>query len=149
LVSHDRDFMDNVVTGTLAFEGHGQVREYVGGYQDWIRQGGKFDFSEQPVATVNTTVSDATVIDAQATALAPLVSTMQKKLSYKEKRELEELPKLIEGLEAEQEQLREEASSAGFYQQDHQLTSTHVEKMAAVNEKLETCFERWVELSDE
>lgn len=149
LVSHDRDFMDNVVTGTLAFEGHGQVREYIGGYKDWVRQGGAFDFSDAPIEKSKAAVVAVKSTDTKAQELAPVSTTTQKKLSYKERLELEGLPKLIEALEAEQELLRATASSADFYQQDHQLTSLHTEKMAEVNAKLEQCVERWVELSDD
>ncbi|MFT5692625.1 MAG: ATP-binding cassette subfamily F protein uup [Oceanicoccus sp.] len=149
LVSHDRDFMDNVVTGTLAFEGHGKVREYVGGYKDWVRQGGAFDFSEDPAAKSNTVAPGEKSKALEVKELAPTESKTQKKLSYKERSELNELPKLIETLEAEQEQLREKASATDFYQQDHQVTSLHTEKMADVNTQLEKCYERWVELSDD
>ncbi len=143
LVSHDRDFMDNVVTSTLAFEGQGVVREYVGGYQDWIRQGGRF-IGEAEVAAEK--LSAATATKPAEVKAAP---GKTKKLNFKEQRELEELPGLIESLEQQQKALEEEATAADFYQQDRQLVSDKLEQLAAATTQLEHCYERWVELSDE
>src|SRR5690606_14371345 len=94
LVSHDRDFLDNVVTSTLVLEGDGRLGEYVGGYTDWLRQ------RPAPGAT---TATAATAAARPAPAPAPPAATTppRRKLSYKEARELEQLPALIERLEAE------------------------------------------------
>jgi len=143
LVSHDRDFMDNVVTGTLAFEGHGKVIEYVGGYQDWLRQGGKFDFSDKLTGRV------ASVQTPEPAPVAAPLTTDKRKLSYKEQRELKELPELIESLEEQQQQLQQVAAAADFYQQSHEITSAHVQQLAKVSTELEQRVERWVELSDD
>src|SRR5690606_29230908 len=92
LVSHDRDFLDNVVTSTLVLEGDGRLGEYVGGYTDWLRQ------RPAPGATTATTVA-ARPVPAHAPPAA--ATPPRRKLSYKEARELEQLPALIERLEAE------------------------------------------------
>ncbi|MFT5579701.1 MAG: ATP-binding cassette subfamily F protein uup [Paraglaciecola psychrophila] len=142
LVSHDRDFMDNVVTGTLAFEGHGKVLEYVGGYQDWLRQGGQFDFSDKLTGRVAS-------VPAPVPSVAPAVATSNtRKLSYKEQRELELLPNQIEVLEGQQQQLQEQAAAADFYQQTHEVTTGHMQQLAKLSTELELCVERWVELSE-
>ncbi len=149
LVSHDREFMDNVVTSTLAFEGNGVVKEYVGGYQDWLRQGGKFsvksitsaekDTAEVKVEKSITTISKTTVEK----------KTSSKKLSYKDQRELDSLPVEIEKLEQQQETLQKETSEADFFQQEHAVVNKKLEELAAVTEKLEACYERWLELSEQ
>src|SRR5690606_1787915 len=89
LVSHDRDFLDNVVTGTLALEGDGRLGDYVGGYSDWLRQ--------RPAATVTPAVEKPAA--KPATPVAPPPPAAKKKLSYKDQRELEQLPGRIEQLE--------------------------------------------------
>ncbi len=143
LVSHDRDFMDNVVTGTLAFEGNGQVKEYVGGYQDWLRQGGRF------TTVQNDAKKPAEFVSTPAVNPAPADNKPAKKLSYKDQRELEALPVQIETLEQQQESLTVETTAADFYQQDHSLVTERLEALAAVTNELEACYERWIELSEE
>ena len=112
IVSHDRTFLDNVVTSTLVFEGDGKVGEYVGGYSDWLRQ--RKETLTERVKPVS---------DEQKKA-KPVKKAMQgeknkpQKLSYKEQRELEELPARIESLESEQAELHSTTSSSEFYQQD-------------------------------
>ncbi|MFA7620110.1 MAG: ATP-binding cassette domain-containing protein, partial [Thiohalomonadaceae bacterium] len=108
LVSHDRAFLDHVVTSTLAFEGEGVVREYVGGYSDWVRQ--------RPVKAVVPKRSEPKPQPA-----APTAEQRQKprKLSYKDQRELEQLPSRIEALEAELVELHQRLSDPAFYQQPH------------------------------
>ena len=137
LVSHDRAFMDNVISSSLAFEGRGKVREYVGGYQDWIRQGGSFN--------------DEVVVDSKAPdkiAVVPAQPAKQQKTSYKLQRELTELPGKIEKLEQQQAGLEEELAAKGFYQQEQSLVNQRLAALAAVNEQLESCYARWIELSD-
>lgn len=141
LVSHDRDFMDNVVTSTLAFEGNACVREYVGGYKDWLRQGGGFNkiAPATPSATSNTREAPSSDLDSGSPA---------RKLGYKEKRELETLPSMIETLEQQQAELQKETEQADFYQQDHQQVNDKLEQLAAVSSELEHHYERWLELSE-
>ena len=137
LVSHDREFMDNVVSSTLVFNGNGRVDEYVGGYHDWLRQSGGFIKEETPVEKVK---------EEPAPAVA---KTKAKKLSYKLQRELDELPDLIERLEGEQEALQQEAADPAFYQQDQASVSQKLEQLAKVDEQLQTAYDRWVELSED
>ena len=150
LVSHDRDFMDNVVTGTLAFEGNGTVREYVGGYRDWLRQGGSF---AQHAAVDRKPAPDNSRGDGDIPPDAkPLggkgKKSGYKKLSYNDQRDLEALPERIESLEQQQAQLQQETAAADFYRQDHSRVNEKLAALAAVSAELEECYERWVVLSD-
>lgn len=139
LVSHDREFVDNVATSTLAFEGRGVVREYVGGYRDWLRQGGRFDAAP---ATGNSAETPA------PKPREPQTKARTGKLSYKDQRELDGLPQRIEQLEAEQRALQEETAEPEFYQCDKTVVSVTLEKLVRVSEELEACYERWLKLSD-
>ena len=141
LVSHDREFMDNVVTSSLAFEGRGVVREYVGGYQDWIRQGGHFSAEEPLNVSENTNASSGESTSKQAPG--------RKKLSYKLQRELEALPETIEQLENQQQQLQTVIADPDFYQQDHEQVSSILSELAKVESDLDAALERWMELSEE
>ena len=133
LVSHDRAFLDNVVTSTLVFEGAGVIGEYVGGYSDWLRHK---TAAEKP-ARKNNTASTVKVAPGQA------VSEKPEKLSYKDQRELDALPGKIEKLEAEQTQLQATMGESDFYQQSHEQVTVILERMQAVEEELEVCFGRW------
>ncbi len=136
LVSHDRSFLDNVVTSTLVFEGEGRLREYVGGYQDWLQQR-----VERPVSKAE---------DRMETKPRPPASTApekkSRKLSYKEQRELDSLPGKIEALEAEQESLQEKISDAGFYQQDKSIIVDTLQRIETLQQELEQAYQRWEEL---
>jgi ATP-binding cassette subfamily F protein uup len=125
LVSHDRAFMDNVVTTTFAFEGNGSVREYVGGYQDWLRQ--RPAPAPQPVAPRAATQRPS--VPAEGRAAAPATS---KKLSYKEQRELEALPSEIESLEAEEQALNARIAGPEFYKEGHEAIDAALARLAAV-----------------
>ena len=145
LVSHDRDFMDNVVTSTLAFEGRGIVREYVGGYQDWVRQGGVFSKLPAEISKDNQSKHD----DSQSMPNAPVEEKKsQRKLAYKEQKELEALPVIIEKLESRQAKLQEDVSAPDFYQQAQSLVADRLDDLAKVTSELENGYERWVELSE-
>ena len=135
LVSHDREFMDNVVTSTFAFSGDGIINEYVGGYSDWERQrplGDKQQQSVKPAAPVT------------PVAAAPVAK--KKKLSYREQQELEQLPSRIEALEQQQEALTAKVSDAAFYQQDSGTVEKTLKELDQVTKELDTCIERWDEL---
>lgn len=155
LVSHDRTFMDNVVTSVLAFEGEGRVREYVGGYSDWVRQGGKLPPApwDAPVATksaraaqVETSTASASseqLKEAQAKAESAKKSV---KLSYKLQRELDGLPAEIEKLEAKVADIEAEIAEPVFYQQPSTVVTAKLEALGAVQGELENAMERWMEL---
>lgn len=134
LVSHDRTFLDNVVTSTLVFEGQGSVGDYVGGYEDWLRQ------RKQPMAAP-TAAKDK---PAPAKQTKPEAKTAPKqKLAYKEQRELAALPERIEALEAEQQTLEARISQPDFYQQDKDEIKRTLERLEAIRAELETAFARW------
>ena len=134
LVSHDRAFLDNVVTSTLVFERAGVIGEYVGGYSDWLRQKKLAD--EKPPGKDNNGSSTKG-------KPAPVVTAKSGKLSYKDQRELDTLPGKIEKLEAEQRQLQATIGEAGFYQQSHEQVNETLERMQAVEESLGICYGRW------
>jgi ATP-binding cassette subfamily F protein uup len=133
LVTHDRVFLDNVVTSTLVFESEGRVREYVGGYEDWLQQ--------------------------RAPALAPAISRervepraaverppSRRKLSYNEEREFEQLPARIEALEAEQRKLSAAVSHPEFYREPAETIRTKLSRLEALPEELLQAYSRWHDL---
>ncbi|MGQ9425157.1 ATP-binding cassette domain-containing protein [Gilvimarinus sp. F26214L] len=133
LVSHDRSFIDNVVTSTFAFEGDGVVNEYVGGYEDWLRQRpepGKAEKAGKPRNPVE----------------KPKPAPAPKKLSYKLQRELEQLPQQIEQKETAVAELEGKIADPGFYQQDQTAMDTTFKELAALQSELEVLYARWEEL---
>jgi len=135
LVSHDRAFLDNVITRSLVFEGDGVIGEFVGGYSDWLAQ--KDD--DKPVSQVRSP-------QVVGSAEQPAATTKPKKLSYKDQRELDDLPKQIEALDAEQAQIQEVIGAPGFYQQDNEKVAATLARLEEVGEALEACYSRWEEL---
>ena len=146
LVSHDRAFLDNVVTSSLVFEGHGNVREYVGGYADWLRQGGKVELLAEWGDDVVEPVESAGIEPEPAKA-APS-PTPKAKLSYKLQRELDALPALLEKLEAELEALQQQVNDPEFYLQPHEQTAPVLASMESKQSELDQALERWAELED-
>jgi ATP-binding cassette subfamily F protein uup len=148
LVSHDRAFMDNVVTGVLAFEGDGVVREYVGGYSDWVRQGGKLPPAPWEGAArqqVEPTAKPMEKAPVSAAASAP-AAKKPAKLSYKLQRELDALPAEIERLEAEVAEFEARVGDPAFYQQDAGVVSEVLQAMSDKQAELDAAMERWMEL---
>ncbi len=141
LVSHDRTFLDNVVTSTIVFEGDGQVGEYVGGYADWLRQ------RKQPVQEMQNTHSPVKSVKNENTP-KDKPAKPKIKLSYKEQRELEELPGMIETMEAEQLELEQEVSKGEFYQQDKDIISSSLARLDRIRNDLEQAYLRWQELDN-
>jgi ATP-binding cassette subfamily F protein uup len=135
LVSHDRTFLDNVVTSTLVFEGEGKIGEYAGGYEDWKRQRLPRSLKELP--------KNPDVRRDIAVVVAEKPNHKNRKLSYKEQRELDALPKKIEALEAEQAQLSTRMGEADFYRQTGDKIATAVQRLERVKEDLEVCYARW------
>lgn len=154
LVSHDREFLDNVVTSTLVFEGEGRVAEYVGGYTDWLRQKARANNAsannKSPV-TANGAANSAEPKIAVANSAAPNVATANKgiKLSYKLQRELESLPALIEKLEQQLLEINARIAGPSFHQQTQQDINKVLAELAAKQAELDLSFERWIELSGE
>jgi ABC transport system ATP-binding/permease protein len=137
LVSHDRAFLDNVVTSTIVFEGEGRWREYEGGVQDWLTQSRR----AQALAAAASTAAKAPA--PTAAAVATPASAPKKKLSYKEQRELDALPALIESLEQEQKTIHEELADGTLYSSDPARASTLSERSARIDDELMAALERW------
>ena len=130
LVSHDRAFLNNVVTSTLVFEGEGRVGEYVGGYDDWLRQ--------RPPASPEKAEKTA----ARSEKPRP-VRERRPTLSFKEQRELEALPPLIESLEAEQAELVQTLSDPSFYRQGGAGVAGAKARLESLAQELEEAYQRW------
>ncbi|MGC1331575.1 ATP-binding cassette domain-containing protein, partial [Pseudomonas sp.] len=148
MVSHDRAFLDNVVTSTLVFEGEGKVREYVGGYQDWIRQGGSPKLLGVTENKSGKAELNSAVVTAPAAAPAPATEApaAKKKLSYKLQRELEALPGEIEAQEQKIAALEAAMADAGFYQKPAAETAKVIADLEQAQAKLDQMVERWAEL---
>lgn len=138
LVSHDRDFMDNVVTSLLVLEGNGVVSEQAGGYSDWEARGGQLQAVDKPAAAVKSAPPETT---AAITGAVP-----KPKLSYKTQRELDSLPGIIEKLERRQQELEDAISRPDFYQGDHARVEQVLGELASVQVEMEKTFERWAAL---
>ena len=134
LISHDRAFMDNVVTSTWVFDGKGGIAEYVGGYQDYLEQ--------RPDDKVVDQKSD--VKKAQAKADAAAASTPKKvKLSFKDQRELEQLPAEMEKLETEQTELSAKLADGSWFVKDASAATAASQRLAEIEELLLEKLERW------
>ncbi len=129
LVSHDRAFINNVITSTLVFEGDGAINEYVGGYDDWLRQKAE----QQPVVAAKK--------NKPQTSSNP--TSGKKKLSYKDQRELDALPKKIEALENEQRELMAKLGNPDFYQQQGNEVAKANDRLVQLEAELSTVYQRW------
>lgn len=134
LVSHDRSFLNNVVTSTLVFEGNAVIKQYIGGYDDWLRQ--------RKAEQAATTTKPA----ATATKASSKTDAQVKKRSYKVQRELDQLPAEIERLETEIGALSEQMNQPDFYQAERSVTAAIEKNLATVQEQLNHCYQRWEEL---
>jgi ATP-binding cassette subfamily F protein uup len=137
LVSHDRAFLDNVVTSTLVFEGEGRVNEYVGGYSDWLRQrkvsgAGR---ARQPAAAPATPAS----VPTEAVRAAPKA----RRLSYKDQRELAAMPEKIQRLEAEQLQLQAQIADPTLFKDDPARGTAALQRLQSLAAELENAYSRW------
>ena len=145
LVSHDRRFLDNVVTSTIVWEGDespGQWREYEGGYEDWKLQRDRAQTIRDQAARA--AKSKSTPPAAKAVAAAPAAAAAKpRKLSYKEQRELDELPKKIEALEAEQRELAAFLAQPGSYTKDPDRAMKAQARHAKIDDELLAAMERW------
>ncbi|MBM2806510.1 MAG: transporter [Deltaproteobacteria bacterium] len=139
MVSHDRTFLDNVVTSTLVFEGDGTFNEYAGGYEDWERYQRQIPDAITETNKYVTAPSVTTPVEAKR-------SDKPRKLSYKEQRELLALPGKIAALETEQAELHGRMGDADFYRQPSDKITATMERIAAVKIELEGAYERWQEL---
>jgi len=136
MVSHDRAFLNNVVTSTIVLEGEGILREYIGGYDDWLRQR---DVSNEPLPAIPK--------DEKTKKERPAAG--KRKLTYKETREREELPRKIETLEAEKQQLITKINSPEFYAQSNTAQVIKVnERLESLESELDCAYQRWDELEE-
>lgn len=139
LVSHDREFVNNVVTSTLAFEGNGHIGEYVGGYDDWLRQRPAQADNGTPTKKPKPSKQEKSQENRQEKPKA----SKEKKLSFTEQKELSNLPKKIEQLEAEVEALHAKMADPAFYQKaQHEIDQTQ-EALADIEQRLSTAYDRW------
>ena len=136
IVSHDRQFLDNVVTSTLVFESDGTVQEYVGGYSDWVRQGKNLAEVDNP------NIKKAKNQDRRRSS----AGQKAKKLGYMEQRELAQLPADIEQLEEQVSELEDQISAADFYNQDHAQVQNVLEQLTEKQQTLDQAIDRWAEL---
>ena len=135
IVSHDREFLNNVVTSTIVFEGSGNVAEYVGGYDDWLRQ-------RKPVLLTPT----GQTAKQEKTAGAEKPRTQrerQRTLSFREKKDLEELPSRIESLETERDKLYESLSDPDFYRQDGNKLPVAKARIEQLEKDITAAYEQW------
>jgi len=143
LVSHDRAFLNNVVTSTLVLEGEGRVEEYVGGYDDWLRQR-----SLAASSTASAAPSTPKTPPPETGEKTPQRRQRPRKLTNKEKQELETLPRRIEELETEQQELYNTMSDPGFYKQDGRSSPSAraAERLQTIKNELSRAYHRWEEL---
>ena len=174
LVSHDRAFIDHVVTSTLVFEGDGKVQEYVGGYEDWLRQrntGKPATKQSGPASVGSSSVGpDSSSVGPDSSSVGPDSSSVgldsssvgldsssvgldfsrapakKKKLSFKEKREIEDLPKKIERMEFEQEALHAKIASPEFYKEPPDAIARALARIDELKGSLHDAYARWNEL---
>ena len=141
LISHDRAFMDNVVTSTWVFDGKGNIDEYIGGYQDYLQQ--------RPDPAVLAAKVAAKKAQAKADAAATVaVQTPKKKLSYKEQRELDQLPTEMAALEAEQAELSAKLADGSWFVSDVDAATKASQRLGEIDEILLEKLERWEELDN-
>jgi ATP-binding cassette subfamily F protein uup len=135
LVSHDRAFLDNIVTQTLAAEGGGVWKEYAGGYTDWVRQ--------RPATMAEEKAGSKAAVPERAESKAVVRDKARVKLSYKETRELESLPKEIEALEAEQQALAAKMSAPEYFRQPPDVLRADQKRNGEIETLLTEKLERW------
>jgi ABC transport system ATP-binding/permease protein len=140
LVSHDREFLDNVVTSSLVMEGDGRIGEYVGGYSDWLAQRRAVSLAARSANERDASGKNVTV------AIATPVAAAKRKLSYKDQRELDELPKRIETLETAIATMLAQSQEAAFYKRSPAEIAEHGRLMAQNQTELDAAYARWQEL---
>lgn len=144
LVSHDREFMDKVVTSIMVLEGDGLINDYVGDYSHWAQKGGKLKSEGATRPLTQATEQKPEEISTPEKQTAPLPT--KKKLSYKDQRELDNLPALIEKLESEQIALEQKISLPDFYQGERQTIDNTLAALSDTQRRLEQAYQRWDEL---
>ena len=150
LVSHDRDFMDRVVTSLLVIDEHGNVEEQAGSFSDWEARGGTLLSIVDEARSVAKAAKQSHQLDDKSHRSKDKPSLKRalhkRKLSYKEQRELDELPELIASLEEQQAKLESKTGSANFFNGDPTEVGKTLEQLTQVGESLDNALERLVEL---
>ena len=136
LVSHDRRFLDNVITSTIAFEGQGRIEEYVGGYADYLRQ-------RNPSGAAKDTSGERKDTSGTRQDTSGNTKAKPKKRSFKEEREYNELPDRIAALEEEQKALQAKLADSEFYKQGGATIQEAVDRLAQIDKDLHAALERW------
>jgi ATP-binding cassette subfamily F protein uup len=136
IVSHDREFLDNVVTSILVFEGDGKVQEYVGGYSDWLRRGRSLLQTDDPRQRR----------EAAKAAAEPAAARPAQKLSYKHQRELDQLPDRIERLEKDIELLQSQITAPNFHKQGYELQQPVLNALSEKQRALDAAMAQWAQL---
>jgi ATP-binding cassette subfamily F protein uup len=139
VVSHDRDFLDNVVTSTLVFEGHGRIAEYIGGYSDWVKEKGK-----RAAAETKASAQAGAIERSSPTSAIPPAKA--RKLNNKEQHELGTLPATIEALEKEQAELTAKLADPDFYKNESAEFAQVKTRLDVIEREHATAFARWEEL---
>ena len=138
VVSHDRTFLDNVVTSIMVFEENGELQEYVGGYSDWQQRGKRLAELDDPNRSAKKSAAEE----------PPPAARRKTKLSYKEQRELDQLPAAIESLEAAISALEARISAPRFYSEPHEDVNAVLQQLADAQRGLDRSLERWTELEE-
>ncbi|WP_374297800.1 ATP-binding cassette domain-containing protein [Acinetobacter sp.] len=149
LISHDRAFMDNVVTSTWVFDGKGGIQEYIGGYQDYLVQRERLDakgLSQQEKSSNKSDKADSKNASVENTAQK---LPKKAKLSYKDQRELEQLPELIAALEVEQKTLEDKLADGAWFINEPDQASQAATRLAEIEEQLLEKLERWTALESQ
>ncbi len=138
IVSHDRTFVNNLVTSCFVFEGDGKITDFLGGYDDWLRQ--------KPSLKKNTSAKNtkAKPTSKKAESVSPEANSNDtKKLSFNEQHELKSLPKEIETLESKVTDLEAQMADPNFYKQEHKVTAAVTDELQEINASLKVKYDRW------
>lgn len=144
LVSHDRDFMDKVVTNLLVMQGNGFIEEQSGSFSDWEARGGRLSLPN----TTDGIETPARANESASPSSADSPRPQRRKLSYKEQRELASLPERIDHLEKQQAELQALSQSSDFYQQPQSVIAETLETLTELQSELDALIERWTELEE-
>jgi ATP-binding cassette subfamily F protein uup len=147
LVSHDRTFLDNVVTSTIAFEGDGNWREYEGGVQDWLIQSKRSRALAASAPAAKESAAESSNKSSPVSLSEKPEQLSKKKLSYKEQRELDQLAQQVSDLEAEQKTLHDTLADGTLYSQDAARAAALHAREGEIEEQLMAALERWSALS--
>ncbi|RYZ79676.1 MAG: ABC transporter ATP-binding protein, partial [Moraxellaceae bacterium] len=145
LISHDRAFVDQVVTSTWVFDGKGAVEEYIGGYQDYLFQRDQQRLMQAKKSASSDSHKDNVKTQKAKSGEQPVVSK-KVKLSYKEQRELDTLPEEVASLEAEQEQLSAKLADGSWFNTDAQAANQAITRLAEIEKELMDKLDRWTQL---